>query len=223
MIQLFDKIRAAVLSGFFKTDPARLSQAQALPNPQGQQRQARRLFFLLLALFLAPSLSAIYVYQHPQILSHSTINKGKLHENPLLIKELSDKSHWHLVLWSSELTSLESVEPVLQTLAAVRLALGRYYYLLDLVYLSHSETALKFPLQDYELRQDMLSLSSQALLTASFQKPAVFIVDPNGFLILSYPITVAAKDIFDDLKILVSHDQQKPISVFNPGLRKAHE
>jgi hypothetical protein len=182
--------------------------------------------FILIALallFLAPGIAALYVYQHPQWLGGHPTNKGTFIRPPLLVgtltklnDEVKDKpvSHtWHLVYWAPQ-TCDETCLDGLEHLARIRLALGRRFYEVDEVLMIKAmDSSLLAESMTLLNRKGVKVLSVNgaelAAMNAESSKPQIYIANPEGFLVLSYPIDVALNDIYLDLKQLLTTTQTK--------------
>lgn len=170
--------------------------------------------FLLALLFLAPGLTALYFYQHPQWLSGKATNKGQFFEPPLLISSLTkSSSKWHLVLWSPGDCGDACSQPVDQ-LARIRLALGRHYYEVDQTLLMGvpgnplSHHLMKILHRHGVELVHLPDIEEKALLTYS-PDMRIFIANPEGFLVLSYAVSAQPDDIYHDLKQLLTTTQTK--------------
>lgn len=161
-------------------------------------RKPKRLLLILLFLFLAPGLLAIVFFRHTEWLSLQATNKGTWVKPPQLVVPLQAKQ-WHLVLWSPSSCHANCLEK-LDKLARIRLALGRRWYDVDTILLQPD--AQNQPLSDKTVRRVGVSAINIPL------KPTIFIANPQGYLILSYPITAPSDDIFHDIKqLIVSHSE----------------
>lgn len=164
--------------------------------------QRRSVLLILLAcLFLMPGLAAILFYQHPQWLSSHTINKGVFIKPPLFVKALHGQ--WGLVLWYPRVCD-QSCTAQLERAHRILLALGRRYSHIKLWCMQDEQS-----LRDNTVFEKMRVLQTlgiapktSPLFHALGEQPRFYIVNPQGFLILSYPLSVASKDIYQDLQQL---------------------
>ena len=85
---------------------------------------------LMLALFIAPGLSAYLFYNHLTWLGAAKTNKGELLNPPILLTKLGMDAKWRLILWSPTGCAQECIQQ-LDKLARIRLALGRRLYQVD--------------------------------------------------------------------------------------------
>lgn len=181
---------------------------------------------LLMLVFLAPGLAALYFYTHPSLLGEATTNKGEFVRPAILIKSLTtlkatlnpinkkeNKQNWHLVLWSPKGCD-EACHQSLEQLARVRLALGRYYYEVgEALLLSESSIEPSMSSQGSSRVGEIVPLSKteeRALLALSNER-RIFIADASGYLIFSYDVTAQSDDIYHDLKHLLTTTQTKSI------------
>ncbi len=170
---------------------------------------------LLLALvFFAPGLAALYFYKHPQWLSGHATNRGQFVDPPRSIPSLIKSTHkWHLLLWSPDDCGDACIQKV-DKLARVRLALGRRYYDVDqTLLLGRSAHPLEHQLQEtldsHHVNVVFLSDIEETDRLASSHEMRIFIANPEGFLVLSYPAAVKSDDVYSDLKQLLTTTQTK--------------
>lgn len=163
---------------------------------------------LLILVFVAPGLLAYFYYHHPHELGLSQINKGTLLSPPRLLTLNKSDSKWRLIVWRPFTCETGCIEQ-LEQLARMRLALGRRLYNLDLyLLLGGQEHALTEKLIERMRQEDIHVLKSTAnTVTDGFKlppKPQVYLEDPHGYLVLSYPQNVNPSDIFHDIKRLLN-------------------
>ncbi|WP_126338792.1 hypothetical protein [Legionella spiritensis] len=163
---------------------------------------------LLLALvFAAPGLAAYLFYKHPQWLGTKTTNKGTLINPPVLLSTMNSPAKWRLALWLPK--DCKSVcRQQLDKLARIRLALGRRLYEVEQWLVMDYPTS---PLSEGMMRELRKQDIHVLRLAKSYNKPElldnhahVFIVSPDSYLILTYPLTAKSGDIFHDLKRLLN-------------------
>ena len=167
------------------------------------------ILLLLVFLFAAPGLSAYFLYFHPQWLSSTTTNKGELLNPPVLLTELGKHSKWQLVLWSPG-TCEKSCMEQMDKLARVRLALGRRLYEVDLSLLQGADAgptnagSATNTLQEPGVSMVRLSNNESVRLSGLYKNPTLFIANPEHYLVLVYPVTAKADDLFHDIKLLLA-------------------
>lgn len=163
---------------------------------------------LLVFLFATPGLSAYFLYFHPQWLTAATTNKGQFLKPPVLLTELADDAKWRLVLWSPVACEKNCVKQW-DTLARIRLALGRRLYDVDLSLLL-GEAAGSLPAELANLKHTpgmsvvRLSASESQRLSALYPQPELFIANPEHYLVLAYPMSAEPDDVFHDIKLLLA-------------------
>ncbi len=166
------------------------------------------ILLLLVFLFAAPGLSAYLFYFHPQWLSAPTTNKGQLLNPPVLLSELNHNDKWQLILWQPS-TCDATCMTQLDQLARIRLALGRRLYTVDLTLLQPADAApipatdAATTFQDPGISIVKLSPSESVHLSAVYSQPQFFIANPDHYLVLAYPVTAEADDLFHDIKLLL--------------------
>ncbi|MFY7698164.1 MAG: hypothetical protein ACOVQX_05065 [Legionella sp.] len=128
--------------------------------------------------------------------------------SPLVLPQLAAKRRWNLVFWSP-VTCDQSCLNGLDNVARARLALGRRLYRVD-SWLLLGPNAGIIPAS---IRTSLHEIDTHVLKLATDDRryhnklPKIamtYIVDPNGFLVLSYPGDVKPNDIYHDLKQLLS-------------------
>lgn len=163
------------------------------------------ILLLLVVLFAAPGLSAYFLYFHPQWLSATTTNKGTLLNPPVLLPELKKKAKWQLILWSPIRCDQDCMQQF-ETLARIRLALGRRLYHVDLTLLqsAQAESSAIPVFDDPGVSAVRLSPSESMRVAAMYPQPQLFITNPDNYLVLAYPVTAAANDLYHDIKLLLA-------------------
>lgn len=164
--------------------------------------------FILALVFVAPGLAAYLFYQHPSWLNSKTTNKGQLLNPPVLFSALDNQqAKWRLLLWnpqSCHTTCLKQIDK----LARIRLALGRRLYNVE-QWVVIGQAANAFPQgminalteQDIHYWQAAAQPKLESILGSQAQ---VFIVSPENYLVLTYPLSANSADIYHDLKQLTT-------------------
>ena len=158
----------------------------------------------LVVLFAAPGFFAYFFYSHPHWLDHTKTNRGELINPPIQLMS-ANSTKWKLLLWSPQVCEESCIEQ-LDKLARIRLALGRRLYGLELwLLLGNNAPNLSKMFSDTLHEKDIrvLKLSALDLPSALPEDAKVYLENPNGYLVLSYPLTANPKDIFHDIKRLL--------------------
>lgn len=165
------------------------------------------IILLLIILFAAPGVAAYLFYRHPQWLGASKTNKGVLLNPPVALKLLPLQNKWHIIFWTPVNCDTLCLKE-LDTLARMRLALGRKLYQVDQWIILADAASLTQEMQSKikELDFHVVQLSQIELKAQSalFSKKTVFLADPDNYLILSYPSLVNPEDVYHDLKLLLN-------------------
>lgn len=174
------------------------------------------ILFLLALLFAAPGITAYLFFQHPNWLGASTVNRGTFLKPPQLLTALGvHNNKWHILFWSPKDCDNACLKQ-LDTLARVRLALGRKLYYVDQWFVL-GEKATTLTAEEKTLLHE---LDFQFIQLAALKdkqnhnlpaEPAVFLVNPDNYLILKYKSEVAPDDVFKDLKLLVNAAENKSV------------
>jgi hypothetical protein len=159
-------------------------------------------------MFAAPGIAAYVFYQHPSWLGATRVNKGTLLSPPVVLKAFEGEKKWRIVFWAP--SACDSVcKNQLETLAKVRLALGRKLYQVDQVLVlgdkaSVLSTAEQSALKDMQFQVIQLSAAEANAHEVLLAEPKIFLADPNNYLILSYTSLVKPDDVYKDLKLLLN-------------------
>jgi hypothetical protein len=168
---------------------------------------------ILLILFTAPGVTAYLFYTHPSWLGSARTNKGQLLSKPLELTSIEGKKKWQLLFWTPNSCGQECLKQI-DTLARVRLALGRRLYLVEqkLMLGANQSTQIakiKEELNDKDVQISILSTVDKQHLEQLTKKPRIFIMNPDNYLVLSYKSGVKPEHIYKDLKILLSATESK--------------
>jgi len=171
------------------------------------------ILLLLALMFAAPGITAYVFYQHPNWLTASRINKGTLLNPPVSLNSLDKKTKWRIAFWSPG-TCAEACLKQLDMLARIRLALGRKLYQVDQWLLLGEQVtslpdAIKSGLQQQDFHMTQVSSDDETKLKTLSAEGAIFIINPDNYLILSYSSQVNPDDIFKDLKLLLNTTETK--------------
>ncbi|MCL9683284.1 hypothetical protein [Legionella maioricensis] len=179
------------------------------------KKQVTRYYILLLlaTMFAAPGIAAYLFYQHPNWVSSTKTNKGTLLNPAVALDSLNNQSKWQIIFWSPgpcKKTCLKQLD----TLARVRLALGRKLYQVDQQLILGDDRSsitekIKSELKERDFHMGQLSVNDKIKLNAITADTKIFIANPDKFLILSYQSQVNPDDIYKDLKLLLSTTEKK--------------
>lgn len=159
---------------------------------------------LLMAMFAAPGIAAYIFYQHPGWLSSAKINKGILLDPPIALHVLGGQAKWSIVYWAPNACDTHCLNQ-LDTLARVRLALGRKLYQVDQWLILGDKTPPLSPEAKSTLKELGFQVTQWSAGNGTLSSEAkVFLADPNNYLILSYPLLVNPDDVYKDLKLLIN-------------------
>lgn len=174
-------------------------------------KRARHHYVVLLflgLLFAAPGIAAYFFYLHPSWLNSVTTNKGTLLTPPVLLTHSAGHSKWRLVLWSPNACEANCIEE-LDKLARIRLALGRHLYKVDSQLVIDAGAPLipellMNAMKEKDIQLIKLTQDEREKMPMLDDHLAIFIVNPNDYLVLAYQPTAKPGDIFHDLKQLVT-------------------
>ena len=157
---------------------------------------------LLFVLFATPGVAAYFFYKHPEWIASRT-NHGHLLQPPQILTQIQQTKKWTLLYWSPKSCGKVCLQHI-DDLAKLRLALGRHLYDVDLVLasLGAMETLKKPQRVLKDLDGHLLELDDKSAELLGKQS-AIFLANPQRYLILSYSSNQAVKDIFQDLQKMV--------------------
>lgn len=163
---------------------------------------------LLIIMFAAPGIAAYVFYQHPSWLGSTRVNKGTLLSPPVVLKGLEGEKKWRIVFWAPNACD-SACKNQLETLAKVRLALGRKLYQVDQVLVLGDKAAAlsakeQSALKEIQFQVVQLSAAETSAHEGLLTEPKIFLADPNNYLILSYVSLVKPDDVYKDLKLLLN-------------------
>lgn len=168
---------------------------------------------LLIALFTAPGIAAYLFYSHPHWLGGTRTNKGILLNTPVELTSLAKKQKWRVLFWTPSLCERECLSNI-DTLARVRLALGRKLYHVEQMLIVDKENAssmaaIKPQLKEKDFTIHYLSGQDKQTIEQLSNRPQIFIMDPDNYLVLTYSANTKPQDIYKDLKLLLNNYELK--------------
>ncbi|MCC5792648.1 MAG: hypothetical protein JJT82_08605 [Legionellaceae bacterium] len=179
-----------------------------------QSNKRKMLIMLTLAvLFLLPGMLAGWLFYHPEWLNVMRTNKGQLLSPPYRLSTAVGNGKWQLYYWHP--APCESLcQQELDQLARVRLALGRRLYQVDLQWLLSEHTPapaaeLVAKLAETDIHFLRLNQADSKAVFQAQQENAVFIANPQNYLVLSYGEQQKPGDIYRDLQQLLSVSKEK--------------
>jgi hypothetical protein len=177
-----------------------------------QPRRKYLVPIILVLLFAAPGLAAIFFFQHPEWLSEAKINRGALLNPPILLEKNKSDDKWVLLYWSPSDCD-ETCMKHLDKLARIRLALGRRLYNVDAKLLLGKSArpvsaAFKSRLKDQDIKVETFTETEEILVSKLPNQSSIYIENPKGFLVMTYPSDVIPKDIHHDLKRFLNIKEQ---------------
>ncbi len=182
-------------------------------------------FLLVVVFFAIPIIGAWWVFSHHSHLPLKTLNHGTLINPPIAIQPLNltaDKAfdpkvwqqHWVLLYINPSDTCAHACQQNLYYLRQIRAALGKNQDQVVRVYVSF---AIATPTQDllnkafagtkgFTITPTELArfLKGQDFSAATLKDGQLLIVDPNGWVMMRYPVDFKAKDVLDDMNRLLS-------------------
>lgn len=172
-----------------------------------RQRSGRRQLLLVASLFLVPLAAAVALYfsfnWRPAVGAH-----GELIDPPRPLPAQALHGQWSLVYLAGS-DCAERSPAVLEELARLRLALGKDAPRVRRVLLQAGECAgAKLPSGESDLLVLAAAVPEGAALRALFPPATdgahgIYIVDPHGNLLMSYPATGSARGLLKDLERLL--------------------
>lgn len=167
------------------------------------------IFIILGLLFICPGIFAYLFYSHPTWLGSRSTNRGTLLNPPILFAETKPDKHWDILVKQEKNCATECVN-TLDKLARIRLALGRHLYDVDVVLALPDKTLL--PARTIKMFKDndiKVSRIQNLDKVANWSDDTAFIVNPDGYIVLSYESPISAEAIFHDLKHLLANGESQ--------------
>lgn len=159
----------------------------------------------LVLIFMMPGVCAYWFYQHPGWFAASaTTNKGQLLTPPVLVAAIPKTTKWGLLVWNPGRCG-QACRQQLNKITQIRLALGRRFYDVNLWLITNNGATLGVAktadlLHKQGISPVILPATTVLKLPILGDKPQVFIVNPDNYLILSYQLAVNPADIYSDLQ-----------------------
>lgn len=168
---------------------------------------------MLVLIFCLPGIVAYWFFLHPEWLLAAKTNKGALLNPPYALSVPQDKGKWHLYYWHPGKCDTLCLGQ-LDRLARSRLALGRKLYDVDLQWLRSDNSpdlpeSLLLQLRQQDISVQTLNAKDSRYLLSQSQDSAVYIGNPDTYLILAYNTLNKPMDVYHDLKHLLSLPVQK--------------
>lgn len=193
------------------------------------KKKPAMVFMLLALIFAAPGIFAYFFYTHPHYLETAGVNRGQLLYPPLHLSlvdkktsaellphhglaakavALTHRPSWSFMLWYPQACDGTCLAK-LEQLARVRLAMGRHLYDVQLSLLLAEDTP-EFPQSSLQLLQShdikILHVTNDVIQKHDLlqKRLAIFIANHDNDVVLAYPPTAKSKDIYHDMKRLLT-------------------
>jgi len=169
------------------------------------------IFILIFALFAIPLSIAVYLYNHPTLLTSRMSNKGKLILPPITAEALNlvPNNKWSLILFEPTVCG-KACSKALYFLHQMQKASGKNQDRITRILLSTvAQTSLDQNLQISNITLDQFIQVMQIKNKIDFaaQANSIFIMDPHGNIMLAYPPGTDPMDIYKDLEHLLKASQ----------------
>ncbi len=174
-------------------------------------KQNRRVLFALLLVFFTPGVAALLFYMNPTWLKALPTNKGSFVTPAVSFPSLDGvEDTWRIAVWCPSGCNEACLKEV-DDLARVRLALGRRLYRVSLWLVQDDKSErctpeIKKILAARDIHTRMLSAEERISLLQD--EPQVILVDGKEQAVLNYTGVNIPKDVFQDLKHLLSRSEQ---------------
>lgn len=180
-------------------------------NPeQADLKKNRRTLLLLLLVFLLPVLGSWLLYTNMDKVHLGTTNKGEFVQPPrqLDVAALGLPVGWfahHLTLaYAGGESCDDACRKALHVMQGTRLALGEQTDQVQLLYLSVGIPVADITQANPGLTgRDVTGAALRADFDGADAPKYIYLVDPNGYVVLRYPLAEDPKDILIDLRHLL--------------------
>jgi hypothetical protein len=181
-----------------------------MSQEQANLKKNRLTLLLLLLVFLVPALGSWLLYANRAHVQLGTTNKGEFVQPPrqldvAAIGLLADWFAHHLTLVYAGGEGCGDVcRQALHVMQGTRLALGEQTEQLRLLYLSSGIPAADVIQANPSLTgRDVTSAVLRSSFDGADAPKYIYLVDPNGYVVLRYPLAEDPKDILIDLRHLL--------------------
>jgi hypothetical protein len=169
------------------------------------QAKGRRTLILICLLFTVPIVGAMYMYHSGSAVPVTSTVKGNLITPPRLLPEQTFRKVWSLVVVSGaecDTTCLGSLENIRQ----IRLSLGPKMTRMQTIFLPGSPAAVRLELTGEHPKLMVVKPENSITIRefiGPFNNGQIFMVDPLGNLMMSYPAGTDMGDIRKDVAHLL--------------------
>lgn len=184
-----------------------------MTTPSSRQRSGRRQFLVLAAIFFLPVAAAAWLYFSSGWKPASGAQHGLLIDPPRTLTDERLRGSWFLVYVTGDTCDQRCADALKETLR-VRLALDKERSRVKRALLHPGDCCgANFPdIADVDLLLFGAEGPAGALLLSQFPPAAdgragIYIVDPHGNLLMSYPATGTAQGLLKDLERLLRLSQ----------------
>lgn len=174
-------------------------------------RKNRLIMLLLLAIFLAPALGSWLLYENVDRLHLGTTNRGEFVQPPrpvdpagLGLPQGYLTHHFTLIYVGAGPACAAACSQALQVMQATRLSLGEQTHDVQQLYLPAGTPDPKLVRQDAALTAaDVAGKPALKAFDGADSPKYIYLVNPQGFVVLRYPLAEDPKWLLQDLRHLL--------------------
>ena len=169
-------------------------------NGTVDKRRVWRHMWMMLALFVLPSLLAVFLFYNPWQFSLSHVNKGLLLTPPKQVETIKaiSQDKW-LLLLVVESSCHDECLKTLDKMKRIRMALGKDMYRINQALVS-TQT---LPAEKIKRLGEVKGLDTQVVKLGEPMTAGIYIQDPLGNIMLTYSPEVKPNDVYSDLTRLL--------------------
>ena len=181
-----------------------------------EQKRGRRMFLLMFGIFFGPFLIAALAKYYGWFAVSETVNYGTLVKPAVLLsdqtltvsnkdKNIRLRDKWSLLLFIPDDCDSECLKSV-REVEAIHLLLNRDIQRVQLLAVNKND--VEPGLYRNDLKQDKaLQAIQQEIANAGQSLSGSYLIDPKGFMVLTYPQVLDGKKLQKDLKRLLKYSR----------------
>jgi len=191
---------------------------QYTPPTPADQKRGRRMFLFMFVLFFGPFILAVLAKNYGWFIDKDTVNYGTLVTPPTQLSDanfavenkdfdIQLREKWSLLFFIPE--QCEKNEECLKgvrELEAIHLLLNRDIQRVQLLAINNADLDLGVYTKQLSHGNNLSFLQNQ-IAQAQQALTGTYLIDPKGFMVLSYPLSADGKKMQKDIKRLLKYSR----------------